>query len=90
MVMSDTEAGGVGWPAYGTCPDTGLQTVAFLEGDDKLVVVVMNCADAATEFQMGYQGDAHCVCRVVENHLLGNYFNNMAPAHSIQTYMLPI
>merc|ERR1711865_349766 len=63
-----------GWPAYGTCPDSGLNTIAFELGD-VLVSVVMNCGATTTQFRMSYQG---------------NYFDNSAPAHSIQTYLLPI
>merc|ERR1711941_77753 len=61
--------------SYGTCTeDDGLQATAFERPDGRMVVVALNCGDAAISFKIK-KGDVALRAQI--------------PAHAIQTYIWP-
>jgi glucosylceramidase len=70
-----------GWPAYGTCGSGGLQSVAFVRPDGLLSVVLMNCGeDTIEDIAINLAGTAGGDMTVATS----------IPAHSIQTYLIPV
>lgn len=64
-----------GWPVYGQCPGDSLKVTTFLRPDNKIAIIVMNCAEISKTIGIDIDG-------------VGTFFNPVVPPRSIQTYLV--